>query len=257
MFMTYKGFCESGNRNGENQDAIGMFAAGDTGLFLVADGMGGHSDGSRASRLIRAECETWWKNYIKNNKQNGFLQNVKDLKAFVAAVNKKIWDQTDRNEICGSTIVLLFIYQDHYAVLWAGDSRCYLTENKRLMTRTKQLTIDDVWEQQPEIKKGFSKEFIKSHSNQGKLVRAVGAKPQLSCSVLTAKLTGDSLFMLCSDGIFKYIDRNILDRHMKAAVRTAKLHDSLLAVKYEIYNNHAPDNLSCIMIHIQAGHSYD
>jgi serine/threonine protein phosphatase PrpC len=248
MKLLCDGFSETGMRRNINQDAVGMFFKEDCGLFLVSDGMGGHSEGERASQEIEKACENWWEARLKEEKEADFSETVSQLKELLAQASRTIWDETSQEEICGATVVLLWIQQQSYALLWAGDSRCYLTEQKLLGTRIRQLTIDDVWENQPELSQQYSKDEILSHPNRGKLVRAAGVHKNFTCRVQTGIQDKKMLFALMSDGVYKYMEPGKLRAALKQAARGEDFTKPLQEIRNGVYDNQAPDNLSCILI---------
>lgn len=248
MKINYDGFCEQGNRPGNNQDAIGMFAGGDYGLFFVADGMGGHSGGERASSAVKKACSRWWDQYRQQLASADFIVLMKSLKQLLNRTSQEIWETTELGEICGTTVVLLFIYKEHYGLIWSGDSRCYLATKKMLRSRVRILTQDDIWENQPEIIKNYPHHEIASNKNNGKLTRALGAAENFSCTLLTGNLPRKSLFLLCSDGIYKYIAEGALESAVKHALMSGRLAAENAGLRQLVYQNNAPDNLSSILI---------
>lgn len=248
MRLLCDGFSETGMRRTINQDAVGMFFKDDCGLFLVSDGMGGHSEGERASQEIKKACQNWWEGYLQEESRAGFLETVSQLKEVLARANRTIWDETSQEEICGATVVLLWIQQGSYGLLWSGDSRCYLAEHKLFGTKIRQITIDDVWENQPELSQQYSKDEILSHPNRGRLVRAAGVGKNFTCTVQTGALEGKMLFALCSDGVYKYMEPEKFKAVLKLAARGEDLGKPLAEMKEKVYENQAPDNLSCILV---------
>lgn len=248
MRLLCDGFSETGMRRTINQDAVGMFFKDDCGLFLVSDGMGGHSEGERASQEIQKACQNWWDGRLQEEGGAGFSETVSQLKELLAQANRTIWDETSQEEICGATVVLLWIQQQSYALLWAGDSRCYLAQHKLLGTQIRQLTIDDVWENLPELSQQYSKDEILSHPNRGKLVRAAGVHKNFTCTVQTGAQDKGMLFALVSDGVYKYMEPEKLRAVLKQAVRGEDFTRPLREIRDRVYENQAPDNLSCILV---------
>ncbi len=252
------GFSEAGMRRSQNQDAVGIFTQADRGLFLVSDGMGGHSDGQRASREIRMACQRWWEQHLDcfpEGTEPNFQQTVEELKTILAAASRKIWEETKQEEICGATVVLLWICKTSYALLWSGDSRCYLAQSRLLGAKVRQLTIDDVWENQPEQREQYARDKIYSHPNFGKLIRAAGVSGNFTCTLQTGVLDGNRLFALCSDGVYKYMAPGRLEAVLKAALRADDFEEAFQKIRDMVYENQAPDNLSCVFVRAD-GHSF-
>lgn len=251
MRLISDGFSETGIRRNQNQDAVGIFTDEEQGLFLVSDGIGGHSEGRRASQEVQAACQRWWEQYLercRQGKEPDLCQTVRELKEMLAMTSRKIWDETSQKEICGATVVLLWIWKTSYALLWSGDSRCYLAEARLLGAKVHQLTIDDVWENQPEQQSRYSRDELLGHPDFGKLVRAAGVSPDFICTVRTGILDGKSLFALCSDGVYKYMAPGSLEAVLKGAVRQDDFGKAFQMIRDKVYGNQAPDNLSCVLV---------
>ena len=245
MRLRYAGFCELGMKREVNQDTIGMFQQEERGLFFVSDGIGGHYAGEKASGEIKAVLSSWWHQYISMEKID-FQEAVDQIKGILADTHTQIQKETEENGICGATIVLLLVVGRQYALLWAGDSRCYHLEQRFLRIQSKQLTIDDTWENF--MAEGYTVEEKKRHPFFGKLLRAVGVGGEFSYHLQTGEIRGKTLFTLCSDGVYKYVDPDKMDAEMKAALKKETFDDSMNYLRDMVYENHAPDNLSCVMV---------
>lgn len=247
MKLTCTGFCETGSVRTVNQDAFGIYQQGSRGLFFVADGMGGHSNGDWASTVVRDALDDWW---IRNaeNVFDGSVQAAEALKVVLRFANDKIWGKMGEKVLCGSTIVLLWVESNKYALLWAGDSRCYHLSKSWRGIKRRILTVDDTWENQPELTRGLTADAIMNHPNYGRLTLAVGTETDFSCHLATGELSGKELFLLCSDGIYKYIDSKALWAGMKRSMKPGRMAEGLEAIRTNVYAGGAPDNLTCIVV---------
>ena len=250
MKLLCDGFSETGLKRTINQDSIGMFPGEGEGLFLVSDGMGGHSEGERASQAIGEACRQWWEARQEREIRPGFQETMGQLKELLGQASRKIREDTKEGEICGATVVLLWIQEGSYGLIWSGDSRCYLADQRFLGTRIRQLTIDDVWENQPELSQQFSKDEILSHPNRGRLVRAAGVKKEFTCTAQTGILERKMLFALCSDGVYKCMEPEALKEALKLAIKGDGLARPLADMENAVYENQAPDNLSCVLVKV-------
>lgn len=246
MKLDYEGFCEIGMRRAQNQDTIVMLGDGAQGLFLVADGMGGHSQGERASGELREGCIRWWEQSRSGCTQK-FLETVRELKGMLTLAGRRIWEETEPDKVCGAAFVLLWIDGPAYAVLWTGDCRCYQVQRRLWRREALQLTIDDCWENQADLVAGLSQEEIRNHPDFGKLIRAAGTEKNLVCTLQTGAVKSRTLFALCSDGVYRYSEGHSFEGNLKEGVKTGNLKGALEKIRREVYRKQAPDNLSCVL----------
>lgn len=247
MELISRGMSDCGLKREINQDGIRVLQQGRSGLFLVADGMGGHQHGERASRCLTQAYQDWWTQVFLPAPNQDFGVLMMSLKQVLYRTHEQIRETTPPGEICGSTIVLLLIHENSYGIINVGDSRAYQAKGFgfRLMT------ADDVWENLPQTMQSYSKKEIINHENYGKLVQAVGVGGQISCHARTDRLKGKQMFFLCSDGVYKYCDNRYLEKEIKTALKTGYLSESMERIRKKVYDNMAPDNLSAVMVRVE------
>ncbi len=244
--MIYAGLSEVGLVREENQDAIFTDQRGDLGCFCVADGMGGHEHGERASQEIVACIGKWWETVSEPTDVDQFLNLTQALGESIRTANTNIRNFTVPGTTCGSTVVALLIWDQYYAVLHAGDSRAYMIDKRG---RLNQLTIDDVWENQPEIK--IHKHKLKKYSTYGKLVNAIGANDMPKITIRTDNIGQNAGFLLCSDGLYKMVEEKKISKHLKGLLRQGP-EACIEELKQQVYINGAKDNISIILIQTES-----
>lgn len=167
----------------------------EAGMWVVADGMGGHAAGDIASQLI---VDTLAK-----------IEPEPSLSAYVEAVETAILDinrelcqlATDHAQIVGSTIVVLLAVDNYTVVLWAGDSRLYRLRAGQMS----QLTTDHS-QIQALIEQGLlTQEQAKGHPAGNLVTRAVGAASTLSIDMDIFESQANDRYLLCSDGLDKHL----------------------------------------------------
>ena len=235
MKTEFCGICDIGKRREKNQDAIFMDAGTDAALFAVADGMGGYLHGEEASGIIIGEMRKWWEEFPKRQQICGaagdFGKMISALGQRLELANRMIYERYGSGrEICGSTAAVLFLYRESYCVLSSGDSRVYYLNS----FTWKQLTSDDVWENQPQTLERYTPAQIKAHKDHGKLVRAIGVAPEASISGKTEK------------DIRRAMREYRLGRDEKKPLQ------ELLRTVYE---NSASDNVSAILVRVEKNRS--
>ena len=172
-----------------NEDSHASIPQGD--VWLVADGMGGHYNGSFASTTIAeavaalpltGEADAPWDSVAQAIHQaNGriFTRSVE--------VGKQI----------GSTVVALVIHGQEFVVLWAGDSRAYLYRGGQLIQLTRDHTQVEIM-----LERGLlTPEEAADHPMKHVLGRAVGVQETLELDAIRDHLAAHDLFLLCSDGL--------------------------------------------------------
>lgn len=184
-----------------NQDALLDWA--NNGLWVVADGMGGHRSGEIASAAIVDGLKT--------------LAPAKTLGVFVKHIYRKL-EQVHRqllrlaaanppNEIIGSTVALMIANHRHCVFLWSGDSRIYLLRNGRLEQMTR-----DHNQQQALLAMGYGQDEIAAHSYSQMITHAVGAEQTLYVESRIQEIKPGDLVLLCSDGLNKEVTDSEIER---------------------------------------------
>ncbi|MBQ9991565.1 MAG: serine/threonine-protein phosphatase [Lachnospiraceae bacterium] len=245
MKIVYSGSCDPGLKREVNQDSIVMFfePKNQVALFAVADGMGGHSHGEQASHWISSGLKKWMDVFSPERYECSFAKMMRALQDKLEELNKEIFFQYNQNQVCGTTCVLLFIYRDSYGVINVGDSRAYHKQGRKVRV----LTVDDVWENQRSIREHFSEREIAVHPNRGKLVQAMGTKEKIALSVKTDSLHQEEVFLLCSDGLYKYCPEKYYKKTVKG-LSEKNMEEAAKKLMAKVYENGAGDNASFILI---------
>lgn len=186
-----------------NEDAF--LSRPEIGLWVVADGMGGHSHGDEASRMIVDALAL----VRPPDSGSGFIQEVRShLDAVHQALQTKARVQ---GVTIGATTVVLMIYADRFVCLWAGDSRLYLLRNRQLW----QITRDHSYVQELIDSGALSPEAAQNHPQANVITRAVGAAQPLDLDMERSAVRDGDIFLLCSDGLTKVVTdgeiANLLD----------------------------------------------
>jgi serine/threonine protein phosphatase PrpC len=187
-----------GRRRPANEDTYAL--APELGLFLVADGMGGHRAGHVASGLAaRAAVATL------RAQQEGKRGAADRLRACVAAANAEILSRSRaKPELAGmgTTIVALLADGDQVALAHVGDSRAYLIRDGAIRRLTEDHTV--VGEL---VRRGEISEWVAGrHPQRHVLLRALGVIRTVDPDLLELAPVDGDLFLLCSDGLTGHVE---------------------------------------------------
>lgn len=227
-----------------NQDAVAAFVKEQTGLFILADGMGGHSMGEVASSAVTARFQSLWQKLLRSDFPKGFHVLSRQVQDTILSVNREIYDRYNQGRICGTTIAVLLILDGCYAVFSVGDSRIYSYTKGHI----RRLTVDDIWDNLPSVTGFYTKEQIEKGKNCGKLTQAVGVKADVSVHVSTNRVSRGQKFLVCSDGLYKYCAEHKIEkclRHNHSENALQKASDRMMK---EVFENGAGDNVSLILV---------
>ncbi len=172
------------------------FTSEAVGLWAVADGMGGHRFGDRASTMIIETLAP--------------LTPVAGLEQKIAATSKAILDANhaiyleaqENGSRMGSTVVALVIDGDHYALIWAGDSRAYRLRGGQL----EQMSRDHTQVQELVDRGEMTPAQAARHPMSHVLVKAIGVIEAIELEVTRGEIEPGDIFFLCSDGIYDALD---------------------------------------------------
>jgi len=187
---------DTGRRRNINEDAY--LDLDSVGLWVVADGMGGHARGDVASRLIVETLDS----LPKPRSLDEFARSVRGR---LRQVNQRMRQEMagiSPGQIMGSTVVAFLVYKREWLCLWAGDSRAYLMRDGRLM----QLTRDHSLAQDMVDRGELRQDEAAHHPLASRITRAIGARDELILDEYRSFLRDGDTVLLCSDGLNKEVD---------------------------------------------------
>jgi serine/threonine protein phosphatase PrpC len=225
-----------------NEDNFAVSASGDRGLFIVADGMGGHAAGEVASEMavqtIQRELHS-----VRDLDDRSTPQKVMEA---LKAANRNIHDRTitevDKQGM-GTTASVLLLSGTRYLIGQVGDSRVYLLRDGALQ----QLTKDHSYVQE-QVDAGFlTPEQARYHPYSNVITRCVGASPDVEPDIYQGESRVGDLFLVASDGLTGMVDdRRLQTLLMSRAEPERKVH-SLIA---EANGRGGLDNITAIVVQV-------
>lgn len=220
-----------GNVRSQNQDCLRTEP--DLGLWIVADGMGGHKGGETAS-VIAAD-------FIVDKIRAGDTLEKSIAQAHHAI--KQASKEGKGPEGMGTTVVALKLIKNNYEIGWVGDCRAYLWNGDFLT----QLTKDHSYVQHLVDTGVISADESDHHPYQDVLLQALGAKnvDDVNVDCITHELYQREQILLCSDGLTKELDvkdiANVLTRELNEQEKVDCLMDAALKEK-------GKDNISLVLV---------
>lgn len=228
------GRSDRGGKRKINEDAILLRT--EAGVWLAADGMGGHEAGDVASRMVADS--------VARIRVAGKLSEVVDLvEIALVNVNQEIREHSARvfgGRTMGSTVVSLVANQRCGVCLWAGDSRLY-----RLRADTLEQLSSDHSEVQELLDRGLlSAEEAVNHPHGNVITRAVGGAPELHVDARLFEIQPGDLFVLCTDGLYNELDAG----EIRAALDAGDVDGSADRLLQQTLAKGARDNVSLVVV---------
>ena len=223
-----------GNVRGHNEDAI--LERPDLGLWVVADGMGGHNAGDVASNMI-VQALAGVAHHALPSAQ---LDAVEDR---LSAVNERLFRDSLDNQagMSGSTIVALLALERHCLSIWAGDSRAYRSREGAL----EQITHDHSEAQEMIDASG---ERLPEAIASNVITRAVGGSQELFVDIELRELRNHDRYLLCSDGLY----RELSDADMAHHLTGNDPEGACQALMKQALSGTCSDNVSVIVVQFAA-----
>jgi len=181
-----------GLRRAHNEDTY--YADADLGLWLVADGMGGHEHGEVASAIARDML-------VREVSKGASLDRAIQL------ADEEILRHSDRRSGAlpmGTTIVVTrLLGEADFEVSWVGDSRVYLWQGQ-----LKQISQDHSYVQELVEQGAITNEQARTHPHRNVVTQALGVTDpqQLRVETVRGKFEPGMQMLLCSDGLTEEVD---------------------------------------------------
>lgn len=197
MKWAYAGRTDVGKVRQGNEDAL--FADGERGVFIVADGMGGHVAGEVASQIVTETVGPGVSEALEQGLRGPDLK--KRMLELIEEANVRILERAQdepEKRGMGTTLTLLaLVPDDGYVIDQVGDSRGYLFREGEL----RQITRDHTVVQQQVDRGALTPDQARDHPLSHILTRAVGTDNAVAADCYGAETKPGDIFLLCSDGL--------------------------------------------------------
>jgi serine/threonine protein phosphatase PrpC len=236
LVLRYAARSDRGLVRSNNQDSV---YAGPR-LLAVADGMGGHDAGDHASQTTVGALGR-----VPPPPSAPIL--LATVKAALVTANDELRQEAagrGPNRIIASTVVTLLTFGQHYACVWAGDSRLYLLRGEEL----RQVSRDHSHVQELVETNLLSPEDARNHPLGNVVTRAIGAADELTLETCHDRLRDGDLFLLCSDGLCKAVE----DGEIRAILMRTSLFDAPYALIEAALERKASDNVTVVTVQCRA-----
>jgi serine/threonine protein phosphatase PrpC len=224
-------------------------------LYVVADGMGGHSHGEVAAQIavnaIRdfiektADRDTTWPFGMDARLE----RHSNLLKMAVRIAHENVLRAISRDGSLygmGTTVVGLLLADNVAAVAHVGDSRAYRLRNGRL----EQLTQDHTWVNEQVVAGFLSKEAARSHPLKNVVTRALGGESDVLVDIREIEVQPGDLYLLCSDGLTGMLSDIDIGERLSSG---RSLHEICRILVNDSNARGGIDNITVVLLAIEEG----
>ncbi len=237
-----------GMKRTHNEDNFSIIE--ESGLYIVADGMGGHASGEIASKMAvdamreffaatANDPERTWP--YKMDRSKGYEENR--LITGIKLANLRIYESAQRDPRqrgMGTTIVALFAVEDGVYVAHVGDSRVYRMRD----TRLEQLTEDHSLLNDYIKMKRLTADEIANFPHKNVIVRALGMKDTVKVDTRHEQPRAGDVYLLCSDGLSGPVND---DDVRETLIGTGDLKAAASRLIAKANENGGPDNITVVL----------
>jgi protein phosphatase len=255
--MRYSAAAKSdvGRKRQGNEDSFCL--APELGLFIVADGMGGHAAGEVASRLAADTIQEWVVRYLSGSDaalvgkpEPTCSREANVLLSSIRLANRIIYDAAQgRREYAGmgTTVASILAVNDRVALAHVGDSRIYRLRGEQIV----QLSRDHSLVQRQVDYGIISSEEAQESKYRHLITRALGVKESVEVELAEQPVLPGDLLLLCSDGLSDLLE----DEEMLRIVRehADDLEKACQALVDRANYKGGDDNITALLIQAQAG----
>ncbi|MHB1262820.1 MAG: Stp1/IreP family PP2C-type Ser/Thr phosphatase [Gemmatimonadaceae bacterium] len=225
-----------------NEDNFASDADGDRGIFIVADGMGGHAAGEVASEMAVQIVMRELAGLRDLGDPNAAPMVADALRHANRAIHDRTASEVDKQGM-GTTVSVLLVSGSRYMIGQVGDSRVYLLRDGAL----RQLTKDHSYVQE-QVDAGFlTPEQARYHPYSNVITRCVGASPDVEPDVYEGEAKVGDLFLLASDGLTGMVEDRRLQQLLLARVPAERMVHLLIS---EANGRGGLDNITAIVVQL-------
>jgi protein phosphatase len=240
--IEYGCYTDVGRVRQRNEDAAKV--SPDLFLYAVADGMGGHRAGDRASRIAVQTLH----DFLSDSDDPGAGPEEDTVRAAFMAANRNIIEDAsgrpDRMGM-GTTLTALIVKSGRYLIGHVGDSRALRVRDGVI----EQLTDDHSIVAAQVREGGMTEAEAKNHPMRHVLSRCMGCEPDPEVDVLAGEVEDGDLFVLGSDGLTGALDQELMAETVISAADAAAASKDLVELAHE---KDGSDNITAVVVRCTA-----
>lgn len=216
------------------------------GLFVVADGMGGHSLGERASSIAaraiaKAVLDQMLPSLLADPQTDVERPSLTEvMEGAMARANYAVVEGVPEG---GTTLTAALIVGDQLILSHVGDSRAYLFAEGH----AEQLTRDHSLVQRLVEMGQITEDEAAVHQQRSVLYRAVGQGDGLEVDVMLRRLSAGSLLLICSDGLWSLLPVHLIQQIIRQSASVQAASDALVKAANDAGG---PDNITAILVQL-------
>jgi len=231
---------DTGRVRNHNEDAY--LVQPDAGVWVVADGMGGHQAGDFASKAIVDSVASIGRPVSAPDLQARFMDRILRAHRTIQAQSARLNGAT-----VGATLVGLLTYDQHFACIWSGDSRVYLLRAGQYA----QVTVDHTEVNELLRTGAITPEQAETWPRKNVITRAIGVHDRPMTDERNGALLHGDTFLLCSDGLTEHVE----DAEMAEVLARMGAQDACNALIELTLSRGARDNVTVVVVRCQDQHA--
>lgn len=234
-----------GRKRSQNQDSIA--AVPQAGLFVVADGMGGHRGGETASSMVTQLVPEMVRSSIN---QSAGWDPRQVISSAISYASHEIFLRSQREpqlQGMGTTTVACLFKDRRLTIGHVGDSRVYYFRDGDLW----QLTRDHSLVQEKLRAGMITREEVKTDRMKNVITRSVGFEPEVNVELYEFEARPGDQFLLCSDGLSSLVEDQEIGEIMELnRQRSNDLQETVKQLIAAANANGGDDNISTVLIEL-------
>ncbi len=232
------GSTDIGLRRSFNEDRYALVP--DAGVWVVADGMGGHAGGDYASQAVIDDLPDFEGALTLGDLETRFHDGLAQAHVRMLRVAKAL-----NMDTVATTVVGLLIRDDEFAVIWSGDSRLYQMRGGTLRPVSR-----DHSEARELVDAGvLTPEQARNWHRRNVVTRALGVYDHLSAETAYGDVKPGDAFLLCTDGLTEHHTDEELETILKETDTAEAAVERMIS---QTLDRGAIDNVTAIVVRVQS-----
>jgi serine/threonine protein phosphatase PrpC len=240
--MTYAARSDVGMIRSGNEDSFSAHATKQRGLFVVADGMGGHAAGEVASEMAVQIVARELHDLVAIASEPAAHAVAESIRMANRAIYDRTIAESDKQGM-GTTVSIIIVAGARYLIGHVGDSRVYVLRDGALM----QLTKDHSYVQEQVDAGLLTPEQARYHPYSNVITRCVGASEEVEPDTYAGDVRVGDVFLVCSDGLTGMVDDRRLQQLLLSRASPGRIVDALIA---EANYRGGLDNITAVVVQV-------